>query len=311
MQEIKYFFEDYWKIIVGVVLGIGVVVALVMVFTGGEEDTTDDAGLITEDNFEDNGEDSGDGKEGVGEEDNSEEVEDDAGSESEDTEGDTSDETDEETGTEDTAEEVEDSYEPTEFVEYDEERIEYGDDVDFTLSEDLMAVSHGYTEDNLNKVLSKYKADKVIEDGEGYNIINSKYKFLSANVEGCYGETLEMEECVGRLLSELKWIEGDLSKEQEDSLVALGTAIVDQEVMVKGMKEEVSKADINKEDLLELIKSYELEMKIRADIYTMLTEFSNATEEERENNSYQVSTSLSHLVELEDFNENYTNQRTN
>lgn len=304
MQEIKYFFEDYWKIILGVVLGLVVVGGIIMLVTGNDEEEVD-TGIITEDNFEGSGDETRAPEEGeAGNNENSE----DTGEENTEDEV-VDEESGEETGDAEETTEVEDSYEPTEFVEYDEERIEYGEDVDFELSEDLMAVNHGYTNDNLNKVISKYKAEKVIEEGEGFNIINSKYKFLSSNVEGCYGETLDMGECVERLSADLKWVEGTLSDEQEDSLTALGTAISDQEVMIKGLKEEVNKAETDQDELLELIKSYELEMQIRADIYTMLREFSNATDEERENNSYKVSTSLSHLVELEEFNENYMAQR--
>lgn len=63
MLEIKYFFEDWWKVIVGV-LGIGIAVLVLSDVTGGNNDTVDgtdgprepinDYGIITDDNYNPN-----------------------------------------------------------------------------------------------------------------------------------------------------------------------------------------------------------------------------------------------------------------
>lgn len=301
MNEIRYFFEDHWKKVLVGVLAVGIVVTIILMFTGGnkEEDTgTDiDTGLVTEDNYD----------ESTGDSETSEGGEDSEVDESEDSdEGETTDETE---GSEEVVEEEQPQVEEEEevsVISYEDEKVNYGEDMEFELTEDLMAVDSGVTRDNLDKVLGEYSKYDDVKAEEDFKIEYGRFRFFSENVNNCANEATEYGNCISELVSKLKWLEGSVGEDIDKSFKNLGELIANQSFLLEGMREEAEKED---ENLVKTVDALELELMLRADILVSLQSFEGESEGYRIATSDEVIAKLSQLTELESFVDNYLDQR--
>lgn len=302
MNEIRYFFEDHWKKVLVGVLAVGIVVSIILMVTGTggnkEEDTgtVEDTGLVTEDNYD----------ESTGDSETSEGGEDSEVDESEDSdEGETTDETE---GSEEVVEEEQPQVEEEEVsvITYEDEKVNYGEDMEFELTEDLMAVDSGITRDSLDKVLGEYSKYDDVKTEEDFKIEYGRFRFFSENVNNCANEATEYGNCISELLSQLKWLEGSVGEDIDKSFKNLGELIANQSFLLEGMREEAEKED---ENLVKTVDALELELMLRADILVSLQSFEGESEEYRIETSDDVIAKLSQLTELESFVDNYLDQR--
>lgn len=165
LDNIRYFIEDYWKIILAVFGGVIVVIAGIFIFTGGNGEDSPE-GLVTEDNYE--------------------EVEQ---SESEDT---TEDKQTQDNGSEGSEEDVEESEggdttdsEPTE-SNLVENEPEYNIEEEFTVSEETQSI----IEDNqeLNEKYDKVYEDSGFSADENSSLVEA-YQTYTDEVNKDYGCT--------------------------------------------------------------------------------------------------------------------------
>lgn len=302
MNEIRYFFEDHWKKVLVGVLAVGIVVSIVLMITGTggnkEEDTEtgEDTGLVTEDNYD----------ESTGDSETSEGGEDSEVDESEDSdEGETTDETE---GSEEVVEEEQPQVEEEEVsvISYEDEKVNYGEDMEFELTEDLMVVDSGVTRDNLDKVLGEYSKYDDVKSEEDFKIEYGRFRYFSENVNNCVNENTEYGNCISELVSQLKWLEGSVGEDVDKSFKNLGELIANQSFLLEGMRAEAEKED---ENLVKTVDALELELMLRADILVSLQSFEGESEEYRMATSDEVIAKLSQLTELESFVDNYLDQR--
>lgn len=150
LDNIRYFIEDYWKVIISVVGVLVLVVGGILLFSGGSEEDTE--GLITEDNYEQVEEEEGEGEDSEGTESTEgedSEIEEDGG-ESEDN-GETS-ETEEGTTGESTDSEELDNHE--------ENLPEYNIEEEFTVSKETQDILD--KRDGLNEKYNNLLAESGI-----------------------------------------------------------------------------------------------------------------------------------------------------
>ena len=121
------------------------------------------------------------------------------------------------------------------------------------------------------------------------------------NYEGCINNNSGYEECVLDILSELKWLSGDMGGDLEKSYNKLGTNLSNQKVALEGMRDSYT----GEYDLSEVIKGYELGLFIRGSIVKDLGSLEGMEQSERVEVETKVKTSVMELKELDKFLENF------
>lgn len=299
MIEIKYFLEDHWKKLLVVLILIVTVVVVVLMVNGGESEEGEtnnedisDTGLVTDDNYEE------------GTEDGTNTAEDETKEET------NPDETNEDSSEDETEEQVEqtpeEEQEEVDKISYEEESIEYGEDMEFVLTDDLLAVNGEITKGSLDTVLGEYDRYDDLTQEDELTVEIGRFRFFGSNVNNCINEATDYNNCVSELLTQLKWIEGNAGEEITDSFKNMGELIANQEYLLGGIRQIVKGEDDN---LSKVADALELELMIRADILELMKTFEGADEEYRMNTTSKVTLKLSQLTELESFVDNYMNQR--
>lgn len=271
MLEVKYFLEDHWW---KLLIGIGVIVLLVFIFGGESEEEqiqeTNETGMITDDNYIDKAEDAYNTSEF------NKELEEEEQQEIESTEG---------QGIE----------------KIRAEDVTYDEDTEFELKGDLIGLTEKYDGKAYEEVTNKFEpGDNVLPEGD---ILRNKsmYAEYGNSYEGCINNNSGYEECVLDILSELKWLSGDMSGDLEKSYNKLGTNLSNQKVALEGMRDSYT----GEYDLSEVIKGYELGLFIRGSIVKDLGSLEGMEQSERVEVETKVKTSVMELKELDKFLENF------
>lgn len=276
-QEVKYFLEDHWLkvLIVGGILLI--IIVLFNIFGGQSEEEeveeTNETGLVTDTNYGTKAEDAQ--LEAEFEEEGAEVVE--------------------EVGTEDNT--------GTTLVGKQED-IEYEEGQEFQLENGVELLVDKYKDKNTGKVIKKYEhSEDVAPEGD---ILRNKlvYTTHGSDLTGCLNNNIRYKECVLSVLTELKWLSGDMSDELEKSYRLLGESIANQNVGIQGM--EASYTSDN--DLTKVVDAFKLALEVRATIFTQLGSMEALDAEGRAKVEEEVKVSIEELGVLEHFIENYWEQ---
>ena len=271
MLEVKYFLEDHWW---KLLIGIGVIVLLVVIFGGESEEEqiqeTNETGMITDDNYIDKAEDAYNTSEF------NKELEEEEQQEIESTEG-------------------------KRIETIRAEDVTYDEDTKFELKGDLIGLTEKYDGKAYEEVTKKFEpGDNVLPEGD---ILRNKSMYVEYgnNYEGCINNNSGYEECVLDILSELKWLSGDMGGDLEKSYNKLGTNLSNQKVALEGMRDSYT----GEYDLSEVIKGYELGLFIRGSIVKDLGSLEGMEQTERVEVETKVKTSVMELKELDKFLENF------
>lgn len=271
MLEVKYFLEDHWW---KLLIGIGVIVLLVVIFGGESEEEqiqeTNETGMITDDNYIDKAEDAYNTSEF------NKELEEEEQQEIEITEG-------------------------KRIETIRAEDVTYDEDTKFELKGDLIGLTEKYDGKAYEEVTKNFEpGDNVLPEGD---ILRNKSMYVEYgnNYEGCINNNSGYEECVLDILSELKWLSGDMGGDLEKSYNKLGTNLSNQKVALEGMRDSYT----GEYDLSEVIKGYELGLFIRGSIVKDLGSLEGMEQTERVEVETKVKTSVMELKELDKFLENF------
>lgn len=271
MLEVKYFLEDHWW---KLLIGIGVIVLLVVIFGGESEEEqiqeTNETGMITDDNYIDKAEDAYNTSEF------NKELEEEEQQEIESTEG-------------------------KRIETIRAEDVTYDEDTKFELKGDLIGLTEKYDGKAYEEVTKNFEpGDNVLPEGD---ILRNKSMYVEYgnNYEGCINNNSGYEECVLDILSELKWLSGDMGGDLEKSYNKLGTNLSNQKVALEGMRDSYT----GEYDLSEVIKGYELGLFIRGSIVKDLGSLEGMEQTERVEVETRVKTSVMELKELDKFLENF------
>lgn len=271
MLEVKYFLEDHWW---KLLIGIGVIVLLVVIFGGESEEEqiqeTNDTGMITDDNYIGKAEDAYNTSEF------NKELEEEERQEIESTEG-----------------------KGIETIRAED--VTYDEDTEFELKGDLIDLTEKYEGKAYKEVTKNFEpGDNVLPEGD---ILRNKSMYVEYgnNYEGCINNNSGYEECVLDILSELKWLSGDMGGDLEKSYNKLGTNLSNQKVALEGMRDSYT----GEYDLSEVIKGYELGLFIRGSIVKDLGSLEGMEQTERAEVETRVKTSVMELKELDKFLENF------
>lgn len=272
MLEVKYFLEDHWW---KLLIGIGVVVLLVVVFGGDSEEEqieeTNETGMITDDNY------------GTKAEDAYLSTEYEKELEEESAEGGSG-------GVEESGEE-----------EIRVENITYDEETPFELVGDLIPLKEKYKGKAFKEMIDKFEpTDKLEPEGD---ILRNKNMLVEygSNYEGCINNKTGYNDCVTDILSELKWLSGDMGGELEKSYNMLGEYLANQNIALKGMKE----SHTGGQYLNKVLEAYELSLFIRGSVVKDLGLLEGMETDERLEIETKVKTSLNELAELDKFLENF------
>lgn len=278
IQEIKYFLEDHWLkvlIIGGSLIGI---IILFNIFGGQTEEEeveqTNETGLVTDTNY---------------------------GTKAEDAQLE-AEYLEEEAGIEEDIDEGVDM--GTKALVGKQEDIEYEEGQEFKLENGVELLVDKYKDKNLSKVLKKYESSEdVAPEGD---ILRNKLAYTTHgnDLTGCLNNNTKYKECVVSVLTELKWLSGDMSDELEKSNRLLGESIANQNVGLQGMEASYT----SDKDLTKVINAFKLGLEIRATIFTNLQGMEALGTEERLEVEEEVKVSLDELKVLELFIENYWEQ---
>lgn len=271
MLEVKYFLEDHWW---KLLIGIGVIVLLVVIFGGESEEEqiqeTNETGMITDDNYIDKAEDAYNTSEF------NKELEEEEQQEIEITEG-------------------------KRIETIRAEDVTYDEDTKFELKGDLIGLTEKYDGKAYEEVTKNFEpGDNVLPEGD---ILRNKSMYVEYgnSYEGCINNNSGYEECVLDILSELKWLSGDMGGDLEKSYNKLGTNLSNQKVALEGMRDSYT----GEYDLSEVIKGYELGLFIRGSIVKDLGSLEGMEQTERVEVETRVKTSVMELKELDKFLENF------
>lgn len=271
MLEVKYFLEDHWW---KLLIGIGVIVLLVVIFGGESEEEqiqeTNETGMITDDNYIDKAEDAYNTSEF------NKELEEEEQQEIESTEG-------------------------KRIETIRAEDVTYDEDTKFELKGDLIGLTEKYDGKAYEEVTKNFEpGDNVLPEGD---ILRNKSMYVEYgnSYEGCINNNSGYEECVLDILSELKWLSGDMGGDLEKSYNKLGTNLSNQKVALEGMRDSYT----GEYDLSEVIKGYELGLFIRGSIVKDLGSLEGMEQTERVEVETRVKTSVMELKELDKFLENF------
>lgn len=271
MIEVKYFLEDHWW---KLLIGIGVIVLLVFIFGGESEEEqiqeTNETGMVTDDNYIDKAEDAYNTSEF------NKEIEEEEQQEIEITEG-----------------------QGIETIRAED--VTYDEDTEFELKGDLIGLTEKYDGKAYKEVTKNFEpGDNVLPEGD---ILRNKSMYVEYgnSYEGCINNNSGYEECVLDILSELKWMSGDMSGDLEKSYNKLGTNLSNQKVALEGMRDSYT----GEYDLSEVIKGYELGLFIRGSIVKDLGSLEGMEQAERVEVETKVKTSVMELKELDKFLENF------
>lgn len=271
-QEIKYFIEDYWKIIVPVVLGLVLVIGVVFIVNKEDDEPTKDGNNIV-----------------VNE-----------GKESKDTKEEKTGETEgEDSETEETNEETEDNVSLVTGEEISDGKLMTDDSDNFVLDTALKSVNNESEVDV--SLLEKYGSFDYTDRG-GMDDLGNYF----AMVDGinCGIEDMELEsgfnECVTKLLPSLKYYEGD--SEVEDYVENIGKALNTQNNILKAMK-----SDSENKEYETYFESLDYEVKSGARVMEVIEKLLSDDVEgiEREDLVYELSNKLSEWYEINDYNKQY------
>lgn len=181
------------------------------------------------------------------------------------------------------------------------EDVTYDEDTKFELKGDLIGLTEKYDGKAYEEVTKNFEpGDNVLPEGD---ILRNKSMYVEYgnNYEGCINNNSGYEECVLDILSELKWLSGDMGGDLEKSYNKLGTNLSNQKVALEGMRDSYT----GEYDLSEVIKGYELGLFIRGSIVKDLGSLEGMEQTERVEVETRVKTSVMELKELDKFLENF------
>lgn len=273
-QEIKYFIEDYWKIILPVVIGLVLVIGVVFIVNKDDEPNKEGNNIVVNE-----------GKE-------SKEKEETEEGKTEETEGGESE-------TEETNEETEDNISSVTGEEISDGKLKTDDSDNFVLDTALKSVNNESEVDV--SLLEKYGSFDYTDRG-GMDDLGNYF----AMVDGinCGIEDMELEsgfnECVTKLLPSLKYYEGD--SEVEEYVENIGKALNTQNNILKAMK-----SDSENKEYETYFESLDYEVKSGARVMEVIEKLLSDDVEgiEREDLVYELSNKLSEWYEINDYNKQY------